>query len=191
MLYLLRHGQTDWNLQKRLQGQIDIPLNDTGRQMAKDAAVKFHNIRYDVCWCSPLIRARETADLFLQGRDVPIRYDDRIKEIGLGDYEGIYIADIQPGTPIDLAINHPNDAIAEGGIETWAMVDERIASFMEEVLKPELQAGKDVLVVAHGGALKCVIRYIGGIKDMDYNGDPIANCQLMAYDWPFSVERKL
>ncbi len=191
MLYLLRHGQTDWNLQRRLQGQIDIPLNDNGRRMAAEAAEKFKHIEYDECWCSTLGRAKETAEIFLKGRTVPVYYDERIMEISMGEYEGIYIADIQPGTPIDKLINHPNEAVAVSGIETWAMVDERIAAFMEEVLRPRLEAGKNILVVAHGGALKCVIRYICGIKDMDYNGDPIENCRLMAYDWPTSAERKL
>ena len=61
MLYIMRHGKTDWNIQHKLQGRTDIPLNEEGRQMAKQAREDYLNIPIDICYCSPLIRARETA----------------------------------------------------------------------------------------------------------------------------------
>ena len=54
MFYILRHGRTDWNEEHRLQGEVDIPLNEAGRQMAYDAAEKYKDIDFDICYCSPL-----------------------------------------------------------------------------------------------------------------------------------------
>ena len=81
MLYIMRHGKTDWNIQHKLQGHTDIPLNEEGRQMAKQAREDYLNIPIDICYCSPLIRARETAELVLQGRNIPILCDDRLMEL--------------------------------------------------------------------------------------------------------------
>ena len=59
MLYIMRHGRTDWNAAHKLQGCSDIPLNNEGRQMAEEAHKKYKDLKFDVCYCSPLIRARE------------------------------------------------------------------------------------------------------------------------------------
>lgn len=64
-LYLVRHGQTDWNKEKRLQGQEDIPLNDFGRHLAKETGVGLRNVRFNLCFSSDLKRALETASLIL------------------------------------------------------------------------------------------------------------------------------
>ncbi len=74
MLYIMRHGRTDWNDAYKLQGRTDIPLNDAGRRMAQEAAQCYREVSFDVCFCSPLIRARETAEIFLKGRDIPILF---------------------------------------------------------------------------------------------------------------------
>ena len=84
MLYIMRHGQTDWNLQHKLQGKTDIPLNEAGRTMAENARQKYRDIHFDVCYCSPLKRARETAEILLRGRDVPVITDDRLAEMDFG-----------------------------------------------------------------------------------------------------------
>ena len=91
MLYIMRHGKTEWNELHKLQGRTDIPLNEEGRQMAKIAGEKYKDINFDVCYCSPLVRAKETAKLVLEGRNIPIIYDDRLKEMSFGIYEGMEI----------------------------------------------------------------------------------------------------
>ena len=88
MLYLMRHGQTDWNIVHKLQGRTDIPLNENGRQMAKEACQKYQDINIDKCFCSPLQRARETAELMLEGRNISIELDDRLQEMSFGTFEG-------------------------------------------------------------------------------------------------------
>ena len=77
MLYIMRHGKTDWNEKRKLQGRTDIPLNDAGRKMAEKAREEYADISFDVCYCSPLSRARETAEIFLRGRNIPIITDEQ------------------------------------------------------------------------------------------------------------------
>lgn len=89
MLYIMRHGKTDWNACHKLQGRTDIPLNDKGRMMAAEAGEKYADIHFDECYSSPLARAKETAEIFLKGRGVPVYTDDRLVEMGFGIYEGI------------------------------------------------------------------------------------------------------
>ena len=72
MLYIMRHGKTDWNVLHKLQGRTDIPLNEEGRNMARKAADIYKDINFDVCYCSPLKRAKETAEILLEGRNIPI-----------------------------------------------------------------------------------------------------------------------
>lgn len=81
MLYIMRHGRTDWNERHKLQGRTDIPLNANGRQMAEKAREEYADVHFDVCYCSPLIRARETAEIVLRGRDIPIIPDERLVEM--------------------------------------------------------------------------------------------------------------
>lgn len=89
MLYIMRHGRTDWNVRHKLQGRTDIPLNDEGRMMAAEAGKRYADIHFDICYSSPLERAKETAEIFLKGRNVPVYTDDRLVEMGFGVYEGI------------------------------------------------------------------------------------------------------
>ena len=94
-LYLVRHGQTDWNKEKRLQGQEDIPLNDFGRHLAKETGIGLRNVRFDLCFSSDLKRALETANLILDegSSKVPIIMDKRLKEIAFGEWEGKSVAE--------------------------------------------------------------------------------------------------
>ena len=76
MLYVLRHGKTDWNEKHKLQGRTDIPLNEEGRRMARAAGLEYQDVHFDVCYASPLLRAKETAELLLEGRNIPYLEDD-------------------------------------------------------------------------------------------------------------------
>ena len=90
MLYIVRHGETDWNRMKKVQGHTDIPLNDYGRHLAEETAEGMKEIRLDLGFTSPLKRARETAEIILAGRNIPLIDEERIKEIGFGRYEGMF-----------------------------------------------------------------------------------------------------
>ena len=65
MLYIMRHGKTEWNAMHKLQGRMDIPLNEEGREMAEKAREEYKNLNIDICYCSPLVWAKETAEIVL------------------------------------------------------------------------------------------------------------------------------
>ena len=88
MLYIMRHGKTDWNAVHKLQGKTDVPLSGEGREMVEKAGRLYRDTHFDVCFCSPLIRARETAEIILRGRNIPIIEDVRLEEMGFGVCEG-------------------------------------------------------------------------------------------------------
>ena len=88
MIYVTRHGQTDWNVQKKVMGRCDEPLNETGLQQAEETRNNLLNTKIDIIICSPLQRAKQTADVINKGRNIPIIYDDRIVERDFGEFEG-------------------------------------------------------------------------------------------------------
>lgn len=88
-LYIIRHGETDWNKQRRLQGQSDTELNEYGIRLAQITGEALKDIRFDHIFSSPLKRAYRTAEIIRDGRTVPIVTDDRLKEIGFGINEGV------------------------------------------------------------------------------------------------------
>lgn len=86
-LYLVRHGETSWNIGRKVQGQTDIPLNETGVRQAEKVREELKDEVFGVCYCSPLMRARRTAEIVVDGR-VEIVIDDNLKERGFGELEG-------------------------------------------------------------------------------------------------------
>lgn len=91
-LYIVRHGETDWNKARRVQGFSDIPLNEYGRHLARETAEGMKDIPFDLAYTSPLVRARETAEIILAGREIPLIESNGIKEMGFGEYEGMCIS---------------------------------------------------------------------------------------------------
>ena len=141
MLDIMRHGKTDWNLLHKLQGKTDIPLNDMGRQMARQARERYKDIHFDVCYCSPLSRARETAKLVLEGRDVPIIIDDRLSEMGFGIYEGVQEVFEKPECPVRVLFFNPEKYVAQGGAESLEDLLKRTNEFLDEVAYPLVNEG--------------------------------------------------
>ena len=88
VLYFIRHGETSWNVEGKMQGQTDIPLNENGIRLAEETAEGLRDIPFDLCISSPLSRAHETARIILYGKDIPIIKDARIEEMAFGEYEG-------------------------------------------------------------------------------------------------------
>ena len=88
-IYMIRHGETEWNKKRKLQGQVDIPLNEFGKLLAKETAPALADVPFAVCYTSPLKRAAETARLVLGDREVPIVPDKRIQEMSFGEFEGL------------------------------------------------------------------------------------------------------
>lgn len=135
--YFLRHGQTDWNLIQKAQGQIDIPLNETGIQQAQNAQLLFHGIQISAICHNPLSRAKQTAEIVNQQLNKKLIPIDNLKECHLGVYEGKlhgpWLKEWREGK------------ITEN-IERFDEFTERVLIGLNE----SLAHGENILIVAHG-----------------------------------------
>lgn len=156
-LVLLRHGQTDWNLNHRYQGLTDIPLNSTGEKQAEAANSFLKPFRFDAVYCSDLERAKTTARLAL--KDIypydQIIFDRRLRERNFGDYEGgpydkVFLPDEYRTA---MAADPEHFKFPEG--ETLLDVEDRVQPFLEEMLQKYPDG--TVLVVAHGTLLSMLL----------------------------------
>ncbi len=179
MLYILRHGRTDWNDERRLQGQTDISLNEEGISMAREAAVKYADIHLDVCYCSPLSRAVETAKLLLEGRDIPVKYDDRLKEMAFGIYEGVEDGFSNPELPVNVLFKDPANYEGVEGGESLDEVFARTGDLLKNEILPLVESGKDVLIVGHGAMNSTIVCQARGLDKSHLWDEPIDNCRMV------------
>lgn len=157
-IYLVRHGQTEWNRQNRLQGHRNSPLTDLGRQQAGAAAKALSDQAIDKAYVSPLQRARETLDIILEKRDVEIAVSDNLKEINLGPWEGRKQDELELVHSVQLDnFWNRHDRFSLDGAETFQQLQTRVATQLDEIL--ELERGKNILVVSHGMAIKMAIAH--------------------------------
>ena len=179
-LYLLRHGETDWNKAGRFQGQTDIPLNDAGRELARITRQNMPPVKFDRVYCSPLQRAVETAKIFLEG-DFPleqIRYDKRIIEISFGEQEGAIIqqAKDDPTHPMFNMLWHPEAYEPKGNAESFVQVVERANDFLQNEILPLEKECENILIVAHGALNRSLVVAAGHKEIKDFWGARYYNC---------------
>ncbi|MCF0129593.1 MAG: histidine phosphatase family protein [Pseudobutyrivibrio sp.] len=179
MLYIMRHGRTDWNDLKKMQGRTDIPLNEAGIKMAQKAAEEYVGIHFDVCYCSPLTRAKETAELLLKNREVPIIFDDRLIEMSFGSFEGSTGFGENEGSPIYTFFKHPEEYEAAEGAESFEELFARTGEFLKEVALPLVDEGKDVLIVGHGAMNSSIVCQVRDLPIKEFWSAGIENCKLM------------
>lgn len=180
MLYLIRHGKTDWNDRHKLQGRTDVPLNGEGRRMAEKAREEYRDVHFDVCFSSPLVRARETAEILLRGRNIPILTDDRLMEMSFGSYEGLENSFQIPDCPINVLFLSPEKYTdPPGGAESLDALFERTGAFLRERVDPLLAEGKDVLIVGHGAMNSSIVCRIRHLPPAQFWSAGIENCRLM------------
>jgi uncharacterized phosphatase len=150
--YLLRHGQTEWNhAGNRYCGVSNIQLDETGRLQAKKVATVLKEISFSAVYCSPLLRAMETATIIANEHHLPIHSDDRLSEINFGEWEGKTRNEIQSQYPNEWSnwSNNPDNTNVKAGItgESAAEVYQRAYDFFIE--KSQLHQEQTILVVAH------------------------------------------
>ncbi len=179
IMYIIRHGQTQWNVEKKLQGWTDIPLNDEGRRMAHAVKDALKDTEFAEIYTSPLVRAYETADIIRDGRDIPVNIERDIIEIPFGDIEGkVYRAyDVDADSNIYNFFHHPDSYIPSSGGETIASLKKRVGNFIQKMAKREETEGMNVLVCSHGAAISAMLSYIKDTPERDFwkNGVP-GNC---------------
>jgi broad specificity phosphatase PhoE len=150
-VYLARHGQTAYNHEGRFQGQQAIPLDDTGRAQAAELAERAAGYGFRVLWCSPLLRARETADVVGARIGLEPREDPRLMETDAGDWTNLSFVEVRAmdATRFD-AFASANPAFAFPGGESFAQQEVRVAAVLADVEAGELPA----LVVCHGMVIR-------------------------------------
>lgn len=145
---LIRHAESTYNAKRLLQGQIDSELSNKGLNDTKEKAKDFP-LDFDICFCSPLKRTRQTAEILVPYLNAI--YDDRLMERGLGDWENT------PNTDEKQFLMH-NKTVPPNG-ETFEDFDSRILNFLEMIKKN--YTDKNILIVTHGGVIYALCRILG------------------------------
>lgn len=181
-IYLMRHGETAWNAEKRLQGRTDIPLNESGRRLAQETASALQEVPFDLAITSPLKRARETAEIVLKGRKIPMIEEERIIEISFGIYEGMISSRANyeiPDPKFQNFFKAPQNYVPPQGGEDLYSLSTRTGAFMKELTAKEDYQDKTILISSHGGAVRGLLNSIKGCELKDYWGVGVPkNCSI-------------
>ncbi len=161
-LFLARHGETDYNAQSRFQGRLAVPLNGVGRAQAAALAQRAAPLGFVALWCSPLARARETADIVAAVLALDPREDPRLVETDTGDWTDRPFAEIEAESPEALAAFRRADPdFAFPGGESFADQTARMMAALRDI-----GAGpRPVLVVTHGMSIRLVCAALGAPVD--------------------------
>ena len=158
LIYVLRHGITQWNKLKKVQGAMDIPLAPEGIELAKRTGEALKDVPFDICFTSPLARARQTAHYVLGNRQIPVIEDKRIQEIDFGVLEGSRFKDEQGKIISD---------ILKRTREFW----------VEKTTDPAL-ADKTILVSSHGCAVRALLQNVYQDPEHFWHGCVPPNCSI-------------
>ena len=173
-IYYVRHGQTDWNLARRMQGgQTEKELNETGIKQAEETRNRLENINFDMIICSPMNRAKQTAEIIINGKEIPIIIDERLRERKLGDFEGNPITEACEKQIWDYHL----DFKINGG-ESLSEFEQRILDFIQDIKKK--YNNKTILIIAHGGIAKVIKSYLyGRPKSENLDDYGMENCEII------------
>ena len=163
-LLLVRHGETDWNLEQRIQGQLQIPLNAKGRRQAELAAERLTQYEFRAAWSSDLVRARETAEVILARLPgLGLGLDEALREANFGLWEGLTYGEFRAAAPEAAAqwIEAPEEVEAPGG-ESLVQMRARVVAFARELL--DRHPGSTVLLITHGGPIRALVAEVSGVR---------------------------
>lgn len=178
MLYVVRHGQTDWNVAHKVQGLTDIPLNENGIKQANELKEELKGIKFAKIFTSPLQRAKETAQI-ISNEDNNVRIDCRLIERCMGSYEGHDPKSFDSNLIWNYAINTDID-----NIEQIVKLMDRVNKFLDEY--KDLYSKNDVLIVTHGGVFPAINAYFNGIpEDNNLLKRRIKNCEVIKYGFNY------
>lgn len=158
MIYLVRHGQTDWNLLNKFNGYTETELNQTGIEQVKLQAEQLKEVNLDICFCSPQKRARQAGEILYKGE---MMIDERLMEINCGEFEGTEET-IENMKLFWQAVKH-----GDKGTETLKSFMKRNCEFCNMVMQK--YRGKNVLIVTHAANARIINYYFTGQqKDYDF-----------------------
>lgn len=184
-LYIIRHGETRWNVEGRLQGQTDIELDDNGIRLARVTAEGMRDVPFDLGISSPLIRAKKTAEIILEGRDVPILTDQRIAELSFGSWEGLGCHKDNyeiPSEHFDDFYKNPFAFVPGEGGETIRQLVKRTREFYLELTASREYRDKTILIATHGCAARALLNNVYEDKEDFWRGHVPMNCAVNIVD---------
>lgn len=175
-LYVVRHGQTDWNIQGKIQGSTDIELNQIGINQASQTAELLKDIDFNAIYSSPLKRTFSTAELINKYHNVNIITDTRLVERGFGDFEGSknVLYNIEEYLDYEKNLNTNN-------VECIQDVFGRIESFLSYIYDTYKNSNSNVLIVTHGGISIAITAIINNIKK-DLASITMENCEVKVFN---------
>ena len=191
--YLVRHGETEWNAQERIQGQTDIPLSDAGREQAARTAERLAGCRFGAVYTSDLTRAHETARIIVARLSEPrpeVLLRPSLREVAYGELEGAPWQEVRASTGELHGVEgayHDLDLKPEGG-ESFRELLERLGEFSRELEAGH--PGEDALVVSHGGALRALAVSLLGLPPQAFwrmRGLLPASVSVIRHDEGFST----
>jgi broad specificity phosphatase PhoE len=176
--YLVRHGQTAFNAEGRIQGWLDVPLDDVGQIQAECLARRFSEQSVQAIYSSPLVRAADTARVIAQACRLELVLDERLREYHMGDWTGLTAEEIRmamPTTPLDdLEATIPNGESAQH-------MRERVAAFLRDLIARH--DGEAVVLVSHGGTLGAMVGAMLGLPVMRRHPFAFGNASLTEADY--------
>lgn len=166
VLYLVRHGETEWNRLKKIQGHTDVPLNDAGKEQARRLARRFAEIPVDFIYSSDLCRAYDTAAEVARTLGIPVHTCDRLRERSFGKLEGYTSEEIEK---LFHGFPQEREQMISFGIETREETQQRFSSRLEQLMEKHYH--ETILVVSHGGTIRSFIEYIAGQRYVQWKLD--------------------
>ncbi|MGN7388073.1 histidine phosphatase family protein [Sporosarcina sp. SAFN-015] len=153
MIYVVRHGQTDWNKDRKMQGRMGVPLNEHGVQQAEALKEILQKVKFDFVFSSPQERAVQTAEIITELQAV---VDDRLDVFDLGEADGLHISEVK------MVGSLPDSSIYKG-VEEPAEFVRRVFDFMKELEKQYGNDERNILVAGHRCTTGCIGAYFKGI----------------------------
>lgn len=177
-LYIMRHGKTSWNKIKKLQGRSDILLSQEGIDLAQEVGEGMKDIPIDLVISSPLIRAKQTAELVMSGRNLPMITDRRLIEMSFGDWEGQPLLDseIIPKEYVEQFYNDPYHAMVPPRGESFQQVLKRTEEFYQSLISNKAYEDKNIFISTHGAAGRCLLANFYEDKEDIWRGGVPKNC---------------
>jgi probable phosphoglycerate mutase len=169
-LYITRHGQTEWNIQSRMQGWADSPLTVTGVEAARQLGKRLQDVPLDAVYSSTSGRTIHTAQLIIGERTTPLIQKEDLREINVGEWQGMLSTDIEKdfADQVKTYYEHPSQFEPTSG-ESFHMLKERVLGAVEDIAAAHPNG--HVLIVTHGVVKKCLINHFSGAQ-LDSLWDP-------------------
>ena len=176
VIYVVRHGQTEWNVLKKMQGSADIPINKKVLEQAQQTKTNLNHYEYDMIFCSPLIRAKQIANITNEDKNLDIVYDERLRKRNYGEFEGVSKTSFNYN---DFWTYNKNIKYIKA--ENVQVFFNRIYNFLDDLkLK---YSEKNILIVCHADIMKAIECYANGMMSDDAIGPyPPDNASVLEYN---------